>query len=694
MSQKSARLVIDDLHCVSCKERIEKRLSRSAGIDSIVVNVAAGEASVTFDDEKTSIDEVTKQIGELGFPAHEKSRSFVVTGMIGMIIKVVICLLLAGTLFVADVMRMFGHDIMPGGYQFFFATIVQVYGGWGFYVQTYRSLKMRMLGMDALVVIATSAAYLFSAIAWVIGYGADLYFETGSVVIALVLCGRLIEMRARSRAKEGMQSLLKLTPVKARRVTDGKDEVVPIEDVVVGDLLSVATGETIPTDGRVMQGETSVDESMITGESLPVSKQKGDEVIGGTINQEGAVVIECEKVGGESVLGRMIALVEEAQASKPKIQELVDRVSSYFIPIVVVIALVTLIVTWWTLSFEEAIVNSVATLVIACPCALGLATPIVVMVSGAKAARQGILVKNYAALELAGKVKEIVFDKTGTVTEGKMKLAAAPTDQRVLQIARSLASHSTHPLAKAIGDGEGGADPKEVREEFGKGVMATVDGKRVYLGSESFLRDMGVHIEEKLPPQTAVLIGEEDQLLGAFLFEDQLREDAPATIAALRSMHIHTTLLSGDKKEVVDRLATKLHFDEAYGEVSPEGKAEFIEKIGRLCAMIGDGVNDALALSKADVAIAMGSGTDVAMETAEIGLMRPHISTLLDVIHLGKKTKMRIIQNLILAFGYNVIALPFAAFGFVNPMVAAFAMSASSILVVTNSLRKYVSHAS
>ncbi len=684
MSEKSTRLAISNISCASCKRQIESELNKTPGVLSIRVNIATEQASILYDEHLISMKEIRRIFDQIGYPARETEKT---SSLIFLFFKVVICFILASTLFVVDMARMFDHHIMDGGYQFLIASVVQFYGGWGFYVQTIKSIKSKSLGMDVLVTLGTSVAYIFSSIAWLIGYEADLYFETSSVVIALVLIGKFLEARAKNQARSGMQSLLKMQPNTARVVVDGKDRTCSIDEIKKGDLIAIIAGEIIPVDGKIIQGRTSCDESMITGEAMAVHKEVGSKVVGGTLNKEGSILVECHEVGSSSVLGRMIELVEEAQNSKPMIQTLVDKISNIFIPIVLGIAIATFVLSWIYLSFSVAILNTVATLVIACPCALGLATPTVIMVSGARAAKKGILIKEYASLELAGKMKTIVFDKTGTVTEGKMEMTQSPSDQRVIDIAQSLAKHSSHPLAKSLGKGE--IDVREIREEFGKGVFGKINEKKVYLGSETFLKDMGVIIDQEIPQDTVVLIGEEEKLIGIYAFKDKIREDAGFAISRLKEMDIETILLSGDKKIVVEAVGVELGFDKFLGEVSPEGKAEYVASIENLCGMVGDGVNDALALSKADVAIAMGSGTDVAMETAKIGIMQLRVASIIDLIELGRNTRKRVVQNIFFAFAYNIVALPFAAFGLVNPMIAAFAMSASSIIVVSNALRKY-----
>ncbi len=689
MSEKSTRIVVGNINCSSCKGHIETALSKMQGIGSIIVNVVTSEALLTYDPNEISMNEILLRLKQIGYPSVEKKVEHESTvNMVLLYLKAVICTLIASTLFVVDMSHMlFRSQMLPLLTQWILASIVQFYGGWGFTRQAIKSLQERVIGMDALIVLGTISAYLFSTISWWIHFDTELYFETPSVIIALVLWGRLLETKAKTRAKKGMKALISLQSTVARRMENGQEKTVPIDQIAVDDLIAVSPGERMPVDGEIVQGHTSVDESIITGEAMFVQKKVGDHVVGGSLNHEGALLIKCSKVGSEALLGRMIDLIEKAQSSKPKIQRFVDKIALIFVPIVMAIAFCAFAIGWYHHSFEVAIINLVATLVIACPCALGLATPTVVVVCASRAAKKGILIKDFTDLEFVGKVKTIIFDKTGTITEGKMRIIETPTDPHVVEIAKCLARYSSHPLAKAIG--KNNISAKEAKEEFGRGVVGKLNDKKVYLGSESFLRELGVKIDREIPKKTVVLIGEENKLVGLYAFEDTLREDAEYAIFELKKRNIKLVLLSGDNKEVVEALGAFLHFDRAVGGVTPEGKANYVEMTKELCAVVGDGVNDALALSKADVSIAMGSGSDVAMEAANIGIMQTRVSAVVDLVDLGRVVKKRILQNIFFAFAYNITALPLAAFGLVNPMIAALAMSMSSILVVTNALRKY-----
>jgi len=485
-----------------------------------------------------------------------------------------------------------------------------------------------------------------------------------------------------------MQNLIRIQPKVARRVKEGIEEEIAIDSLVIDETVIVKRGEAIPVDGRVTSGASFVDEAMMTGESAPIAKKEGDKVIGGTINLENPLYVVCEKKGKDSILGRMISLVENAQNSKLPIQKLVDKVSGVFVPIVIGISIFVFIL-WLVLEgdFQKALKSLIAVLIISCPCALGLATPVVIMVSVGRAAKKGILIKDFQALEIVGKVDQMVLDKTGTVTMGEMRLIKQPDDLNVVKLATSLARFSSHPLAQAIQDGN--LPVKDVMETPGMGIQGEVDGNLVYLGSKEYFEKNDIAVEENTEAFTAVYIALKNQFAGVFLFEDPLKLDARESVQRLKTMGITTHLVSGDRSQVVKKISDEIVIDHFRSEASPETKGEYIKKLSGITCMVGDGVNDAIALASASLGIAMGSGTDVAMEAASIGIMGKKLSLLPDVVILGKKTKSRIIQNIIYAFGYNIIAIPIAAFGLLNPIVAGLAMALSSLSVVINALRKY-----
>lgn len=564
---------------------------------------------------------------------------------------------------------MFGVEV-SGWWQFGLASVVQFYGGYNFYKMAISALLKGKTNMHTLVTLGTSAAYGFSVYA--LFCGGHLYFETSGFLITMILLGRLFETRALASAKGGMQSLLKMQPNEARV----GDAMVPIEELKVGVRVTVRPGETVPVDGVVVEGESSVNESMLTGESLPVKKVMGAEVFTGTSNGQGSLVIEAIKLGAESSLGRIIDMVAKAQASKAPVQKLVDIVAGRFSVTVLGIAVVTFLV-WAFFDVREAVISAVAVLVIACPCALGLATPTVLMVATAKGAKAGILIKDAAGLELMGKLKAIIFDKTGTVTAGKMAVDEVVGD--VKGLAKALSKRSSHPISEAIFDvckDEADLKVSDFREVPGSGLEAVFEGKKVFLGKGEGIRDVRV----------ASVIKVDGEVKGMFYLNDPIKVGAKESVEALQDAGLKLYLVSGDRIPVVEKVATELGFDGCFGEVLPEEKAGFVARLQEehtFVGMVGDGINDAVALAKADVGIAMGSGTDVAMENAKIGLMHGRVD---EAFRLSRLTMRKIKQNIFFAFIYNSLGIPLAAFGLLNPMIAGTAMALSSITVVGNSI--------
>lgn len=564
---------------------------------------------------------------------------------------------------------MFGINVPPW-WQFGLASVVQFYGGFHFYRMAISALLKGKANMHTLVALGTSAAYAFSLYA--LFYGGHLYFETSSFLITMILLGRMLESKALMRAKEGMQALLKMQPNEARV----GDEMVPIDALQAGAKVTVRPGETVPVDGVVIEGESSVNESMLTGESMPVKKDVGAKVFTGTMNEQGSFVIEATKFGKDSSLGRIIDMVEKAQASKAPVQKLVDVVAARFSVTVLGIAILAFAI-WVFFDVKEAVINAVAVLVIACPCALGLATPTVLMVGTAKGAKAGILIKDATGLELLGKLQAIIFDKTGTVTEGKMSVDEIEGDQKGL--AKALSKRSNHPISRAIFKAcsdEADLKISEFKELSGFGLEARFEGKRIFLGKGEDIDDARVVSVLKV----------DDEVKGTFYLTDPVKPGAKASIKALHEAGLKLYLVSGDRKAVVERISNELGFDGCSFEASPEEKAKFVTKLQKehaLVGMVGDGINDALALAKADLGIAMGSGTDVAMENAKIGLMHSSVD---EAFRLSQMTMKKIRQNLFFAFIYNCLGIPLAAFGLLNPMIAGTAMALSSISVVFNSI--------
>lgn len=554
---------------------------------------------------------------------------------------------------------------IPGFWQLGLASVVQVYGGYPFYQKAFGRPNM-----NSLVAIGTTAAYVYSI--WSLFFGGHLYFETSAFLITMIMLGRVLEAKAIASAKGGMKSLLKMQPQMACL----GDKMVAIDTLKKGDLITVRPGETVPVDGIVVKGESNVNEAMLTGESLPALKGVDKEVFTGTNNGEGVLVVKATKLGCETRLGRIIKLVEDAEKSKAPIQKLADIVAGRFSITVLLVAAVTFII-WAFFDIQEAVISSVAVLVISCPCALGLATPMVLMVAIAKGAKAGILIKDAAGLELMSRLKALVFDKTGTVTEGVMRIDQVDGDVAV--IGKALARLSTHPISEAIYkslEGEKDVEVTGFKEVPGFGVKGMIEGEEV-----SLQKGEGIEDDRTL---SQIKVGQE--VKGTFYLTDPLKKGAAYWMDAFKAKGVKVYLISGDRAPVVKRVAKDLGFTGFKAEVSPEGKSQFIAKLqadGDLVGMVGDGINDAVALAKADCGIAMGSGTDVAMENAKIGLMHGNI---LQAYNLSVLTMKKIKQNLFFAFIYNCVGIPLAACGLLNPMIAGIAMALSSISVVCNAI--------
>ena len=611
-----------------------------------------------------------------------------------------------------------------------FATPVVIWGAWPFFVRGWMSVVNRSLNMFTLIALGVSVAYIYSVVATVFpgwfpsSFRDDMgrvgvYFEVSATIVTLILLGQVLELRARSQTSSAIRKLLGMAAKTARRLgDDGKEEDVPLEAVRVGDRLRVRPGEKVPVDGVVLDGSSSVDESMVTGEPIPVEKRPGDRVVGATINGTGSLVIRAEKVGADTLLARIVAMVAEAQRSRAPIQKLADTVSAYFVPAVIGIAIATFVV--WALVGPEprmahALVNAVAVLIIACPCALGLATPLSIMVATGKGATVGILFRNAEAIEVMRKVDTLVVDKTGTLTEGKPRLVsiiAIPgfTDQEILRVAAGLEVGSEHPLAAAIvaGADARGAAPGAARDftsVTGKGVRGSVDGRSAALGNRALMDQIGIDVGAsagqaealRAEGQTVMFVAIDGRLAGLIGVADPIKESTPEAIDALHREGIRIVMLTGDSRTTADAVARKLAIDEVVAEVLPDQKVAVIKRLqagGRFVAMAGDGINDAPALAQAQVGIAMGTGTDVAMESAGVTLVKGDLRGIVRARRLSRQTMANIKQNLFFAFVYNSAGVPIAAgvvypfFGLLlSPMIAAAAMSFSSVSVIANALR-------
>jgi len=609
------------------------------------------------------------------------------------------------------------------------STPVVLWAGLPFFERGWASIKSRHLNMFTLIAIGTGAAYGYSVVATLApgllphafrhGGEVPVYFEAASVITTLVLLGQVLELRARSRTSSALKALLGLAPKTARRLDDaGKEQDVPLAEVQVGDRLRVRPGEKVPVDGIVLEGTSWVDESMITGEPIPVEKGPGDRVVGGTVNGTGSLIIRAEKVGGDTLLARIVQMVAEAQRSRAPIQRLADVVAGYFVPIVLAVSVVTFVV--WALIGPEprlayALVNAVAVLIIACPCALGLATPMSIMVGIGRGASAGILIKNAQALETFEKVDTLVFDKTGTLTEGKPKLVSIATAgelpaEEILRLAASLERGSEHPLASAIVAGaEARSLALSAAEEFrsitGKGVVGTVDGRKVALGNAKLFEELGIAPQDlveraeklRLEGQTVMLVAVDDKPAGLLGVADPIRESTPEAIRLLRAEGLRLIMLTGDSRTTAEAVAKTLGLDQVEAEVLPDQKAAVVKRLqaeGRIVAMAGDGINDAPALAQANVGVAMGTGTDVAIESADLTLVKGDLRGIVRARRLSRATMRNIRQNLFFAFIYNVLGVPVAAgvlypiMGLLlNPMIASAAMTVSSVCVIGNALR-------
>ena len=708
-------LRIEGMTCASCVARVEKALKKVPGVASAAVNLATETATVEALSSVT-MPQLAAAVARAGYSARPVEQAAPERGRLPEWWPVAASAALSLPLVAPMALALFGLGWMANGWlQLALATPVQFGLGARFYRAGWKAVRAGAGNMDLLVALGTSAAYGLSAYLLFFHRSAGashLYFEASAAVITLVLLGKWLEARAKRQTSEAIRALNALRPATARVRREGVETEVPIEAVVVGDLVRVRPGERIAVDGEVAEGRSHVDESLITGESLPVAKGAGDKVTGGAINAEGALTVRTLAVGAETTLARIIRMVESAQAAKAPIQRMVDRVSAVFVPVVLGIAAVTFL--GWVVAtgnWEQALINAVAVMVIACPCALGLATPTAIMVGTGIAARHGILIKDAEALEVAHRVTRVAFDKTGTLTEGQPSLLAIVPAVGVergeaLAFAAALQSTSDHPLARAVAQraaAEGIAAPEahDAKALPGRGVQATARGMTLALGSSRLLREMDVataslaHEAQRFEQEGRTVswlmqtAPGTPRLLALLAFGDSVKATARAAIDRLHALGVDTVLLTGDNRGSAAAAARQLGMREVRAEVLPGDKARIVAELrqgGQRVAMVGDGINDAPALAAADVGIAMSTGTDVAMETAGITLMRGDPRLVADALDVSRRTYSKIRQGLFWAFAYNVLGIPLAAFGFLSPVVAGAAMALSSVSVVINAL--------
>ncbi|MEN6349392.1 MAG: heavy metal translocating P-type ATPase [Syntrophomonas sp.] len=719
-------LKITGMTCAACSSRIEKKLSTMEGVKLANVNLSTERARLTFNPDQVKVGDFINAVKALGYDAQKvdeldanRAEELKEKEINSLRFSLFASILLSLPLVLAMVLSVLKIHIMALDFlhnqyfQLVLATPVQFIIGARFYKQSYYALRSGSANMDVLIAMGTSAAYLFSLYnvffeAVPPGMMKNLYFEASAIIITLILLGKYLEAVAKGRTSEAIKKLAALQAKTARVIREGMEKDIPIEEVDLGDLVVVRPGEKVPVDGKIVEGNSALDESMLTGESLPVDKKAGDLVFGATINKFGTFKLEATRVGKDTALAQIIKMVEDAQGSKAPIQKIADQVAGVFVPVVLVIAAITFL-AWYLggAGINKSLISAVAVLVIACPCALGLATPTAIMVGTGKGAENGILIKGGEHLETAYKVNVVVLDKTGTITKGQPEVTDVLTvgqmdENSVLRLAAQSEKPSEHPLGVAIYE-KGKSmfdhvnDPDGFEAIPGRGVGSLINQQQVYVGTRKLMQEKGLDlgaVEElisKLEDQgkTAMLMAVDGRLEAVIAVADTLKETSREAVADLQSMGIDVYMLTGDNQRTANAIARQVGITRVLAEVLPENKAEAIEKLkaqGKVVAMVGDGINDAPALATAEIGMAMGTGTDVAMEAADITLMRGDLRMIPASIRLSRQTIKKIKQNLFWAFIYNIIGIPFAALGMLNPVIAGGAMAFSSVSVVTNSL--------
>ncbi len=711
MKERKVELDITGMHCAACVNRIEKVVARIEGVLSVQVNLLTNKGTVQYKEGTSASEEsIIKAISNIGFGASVVSDSMEVPRSASIkpqLYRVILSALMALPMMIS----MTGHylfewSMLPHWVEWILASVVQFGPGLVFYRGAWSAVKGKAMTMDVLVVLGTSVAYIFSVYNMYTG-SHDMYFETSAWLITFILLGKLLEEMAKGKTSEALQKLLGLQPQIAHVLREGVFVDVPTKEVLVGDVLQVRAGEKIPVDGVLLEGFSAVDESMLTGESLPVEKEAGSKLIGATVNTTGSFTMRAERIGKDTMLAQIVAVVEAAQSSKASIQRIADVVASYFVPVVIVLALLTM-AGWYVMGAgSSAILYGTAVLVIACPCALGLATPTSIMVGSGLGAEHGILIKSAEYLEKAGKLEAIIFDKTGTLTRGELRVTRSVvyegSESDILPYMLALESKTSHPIAAAILQygAEKGIIPKETTafaDVPGKGLRGIVNGFEVLCGHSRWMKEEGINISEyekdileaEENGMSVSIVAIDGRARGLWGVEDELRSETMEVIRILKSQGIEAWMLTGDNKRTAAYIGKKVGIDHIMAEVLPQDKAGQVATLknsGKLVGMVGDGINDAPALVTADIGFAIGSGTDVAIEAADIVLVHNNLNTLLSAIVLSRKTIQNIKQNLFWALIYNCIGIPLAALGYLSPLMAGTAMAFSSVSVVTNALR-------
>lgn len=718
MSINKKEFDITGMHCAACVKRVETVVSKVEGVDSVKVNLLTRKARVDYlAGANVESDRIVEAITNIGFGATESDESKKEIEKVNVrphIIRLVIAAAMAIPMMINMGLHHLGFTALPVWVEFILATVAQFGPGLMFYKSAWSAVKSGALTMDVLIVLGTTVAYTYSIYNWLFvpELGASgIYFETSAWLITFILLGKLLEEVAKGRTSEALQKLIALQPAIAHVLRDGTYVDIPTAQVVIGDILQVRAGEKIPVDGFVTDGYSTVDEAMLTGESMPVEKSIGSEVIGATINLSGAFTMEAKRIGTDTMLSQIIKVVEEAQSSKASIQRVADIVASYFVPVVIGIAIVTAAIWYFVMDagINTALINATAVLVIACPCALGLATPTSIMVGSGLGAEHGILIKSAEFLEKAGKLDAVVMDKTGTLTQGVLHVRSfrnySGSEEENMSIMMALESGTSHPIAKAMvyyGE-DHGYKGKEVNiDSFadvpGKGVEAIYQGQAVKLGHSRWMAELGYDInviqdaiatfEEQ--GASVSLLAVDGMIRALWAVEDELRPETIDVVKQLQQQKIDVWMLTGDNSRTAYYIASQAGISHIIAEVLPQDKAskvEALQKQGMSVGMVGDGINDAPALVKSDIGFAIGSGTDIAVEAADIVLVRNDLHTLVKAVQLSKKTMTNIKQNLFWALIFNCIGIPLAALGELNPMIAGTAMAFSSVAVVSNSLR-------